>query len=49
MPRPILDRFGLALLLSVANIAIYIVIIIAAIYNLLSADFPAIINNTYVM
>ncbi|RKP06824.1 COPI associated protein-domain-containing protein [Thamnocephalis sphaerospora] len=49
MARPVLDRFGLALLLSVLNMAVYIVVIIAAIFNLLSADFPTIINNVYVI
>ena len=48
MARPRLDRFGLAILLSILNILVYIAVIAAAILNLLSADFPTIIINTYI-
>ncbi|KAI9595266.1 COPI associated protein-domain-containing protein [Syncephalis fuscata] len=49
MARPRLDRFGLAILLCTLNILVYIVVIIAAILNLLSADFATIIINVYII
>ncbi|RKP27426.1 COPI associated protein-domain-containing protein [Syncephalis pseudoplumigaleata] len=49
MARPRLDRFGLAILLSTLNILVYIVVVIAAIRNLITANFATIIINVYII